>query len=137
MEEWDDMDIIEEEEEDPEEDPEEWDDVEAVEQVDEILISHPSQKPNACTHSSQRVVSGIEVMTLLIPMRAQDVSPLPKEHLRKKFVVKWKIRLRKRKKEKDRLGWYDMDERSNDAIDVLKTYGITQPPGLQDPSNDP
>ncbi|GJV70369.1 RNA-directed DNA polymerase, partial [Tanacetum coccineum] len=37
----------------------------------------------------------------------------------------------------DRLGWYDMDERSNDAIDVLKTYGITQPPGLQDPSNDP
>ncbi|GJW48929.1 hypothetical protein Tco_0080575 [Tanacetum coccineum] len=37
----------------------------------------------------------------------------------------------------DRLGWYDMDERSNDAIDVLKTYGTTQPPGLQDPSNDP
>ncbi|GJW49127.1 hypothetical protein Tco_0090478 [Tanacetum coccineum] len=36
-----------------------------------------------------------------------------------------------------RLGWYDMDERSNDAIDVLKTYGTTQPPGLQDPSNDP
>ncbi|GJX47044.1 putative ribonuclease H-like domain-containing protein [Tanacetum coccineum] len=37
----------------------------------------------------------------------------------------------------DRLGWYDMDERSNDAIDVLKTYGTTPPPGLQDPSNDP
>ncbi|GKB68308.1 hypothetical protein Tco_0929720, partial [Tanacetum coccineum] len=34
-------------------------------------------------------------------------------------------------------GWYDMDERSNDAIDVLKTYGTTPPPGLQDPSNDP
>ncbi|GJS93635.1 hypothetical protein Tco_0800603 [Tanacetum coccineum] len=33
-----------------------------------------------------------------------------------------------------RLGWYDMDERSNDAIDVLKTYGITQPPGLLGPS---
>ncbi|GJQ92706.1 hypothetical protein Tco_0003845 [Tanacetum coccineum] len=36
-----------------------------------------------------------------------------------------------------KLGWYDMDERSNDAIDVLKTYGTTPPPGLQDPSNDP
>ncbi|GKD37849.1 hypothetical protein Tco_1258056 [Tanacetum coccineum] len=30
----------------------------------------------------------------------------------------------------DRMGWFDMDERSNDAIDVLKTYGTT-PPRLQ------
>ncbi|GKF48623.1 hypothetical protein Tco_0141874, partial [Tanacetum coccineum] len=37
----------------------------------------------------------------------------------------------------DRLGWNDMDERPSDAIDVLKTYGTTQPPGLQDLSNDP
>ncbi|GKG13196.1 hypothetical protein Tco_0350156, partial [Tanacetum coccineum] len=37
----------------------------------------------------------------------------------------------------DRKGKYDMVERSNDAIDVLKTYGTTPPPGLQDPSNDP
>ncbi|GJU67119.1 hypothetical protein Tco_1253378 [Tanacetum coccineum] len=37
----------------------------------------------------------------------------------------------------DRLGWYDMDEVAQMMICVLKTYGTTPPPGLQDPSNDP
>ncbi|GKF45413.1 hypothetical protein Tco_0131965, partial [Tanacetum coccineum] len=50
---------------------------------------------------------------------------------------KWELMDYKYEMMADRLGWYDMDERSNDAIDVLKTYGTTPPPGLQDPSNDP
>ncbi|GJW39531.1 hypothetical protein Tco_0065376 [Tanacetum coccineum] len=76
-----------------------------------------------------------------------------REESKEKSCVKWEDKVEKRRRKDkerlemtlanvhvmmaDRLGWYDMDERSNDAIDVLKTYGITQPPGLQDPSNDP
>ncbi|GKG08797.1 hypothetical protein Tco_0334629, partial [Tanacetum coccineum] len=75
-EEWDDMDIIEEEEEDPEEDPEEWDDVGAAEQVDEIPHPvTPPRNPTAAPHSSPGQSSESEDNDLAISDEAQDASP--------------------------------------------------------------
>ncbi|GJR53123.1 hypothetical protein Tco_1403644 [Tanacetum coccineum] len=144
---------------DPEEDPEEWDDVEAVEQVDEIPHPvTPPRNPTAVPHSSPEQSSESEDSDFANSDEAQDVPPPraveelsrnvhyllresgSREESKEKSCVKWEDKVEKRRRKvemKNRLGWYDMDERSNDAIDVLKTYGITQPPGLQDPSNDP
>ncbi|GJU55383.1 hypothetical protein Tco_1229097 [Tanacetum coccineum] len=101
MEEWDDMDIIEEEEEDPEEDPEEWDDVDAAEQIGSTSNAHATVSAPMIITSVDEPVSQVEEFVCNLHYLFEEIRDQRrrKSKLEKK-LCEWKDKVEKKEKEK-------------------------------------